>query len=97
MTSLLLCLSCQDFFGTDAEGDRQEAGFSLGAFLTHPMFAVHSCVPLQNTGEGFAEHHLPLAELVPLSLNYFQGLFLPPQTYYILPIISKGTCFEGFG
>lgn len=72
--------------------DRQEDGFSLGAFLTDTMFAGHSCTPLQKTGEGFAEHHLALAELVPLFELFPVPLF--SQTHYILPIISKGTCFE---
>lgn len=60
------------------------------------MFALHSCIPLQKTGEGFAEHYPALAELVPLS-ELFPGpffFFFSPKTYYILPINSKGICFE---
>lgn len=67
--------------------------FPSGCILTHPMFALCSCTPLQKTGEGFEEHHLDLAELVPLP-ELFPGPFFSPQTYCILPIISKGICFE---
>lgn len=51
------------------------------------MFALHSCIPLQKTGEGFAEHYPALAELVPLSELFPGPFFFFPQkltTFYQL-------------